>query len=438
VRLAYRTAFFVAAALLCLTPAASWPQSLTLLEGLRIATGESRLVKIRREEERMARQDTLVARSKLLPKASASYGETFLEHQPGARFSGLVINTSEASFSTYRVAVQQILYDFGGDTSLYQAAKLAEETKRLDTRRERNAVALDFSVLYFDTLESEKKILVAKREIESLESHVQVARALFEDGVITENDLLQAEVELADARRKLLSAENLRRISGARLNSMLTRPLSTPLQVVEFTRSLTETMPSDGAADTAEKERPEMQIVEVSLKALDFEERARKSEYFPRFLAQSEYDYTKNKYLTYQNNVGIAFLMNLNLWSGGSTRAGLEKVRLAQSRLRIERARLADEIRLELERYSLDMANAAERVGVARGAIAQAEENLKITRLKYGEGVGIAVDVTDAIALLALSETNYYRALYDYYRSEAGYLYAMGKNLGEEYGGEDR
>jgi outer membrane protein TolC len=197
-------------------------------------------------------------------------------------------------------------------------------------------------------------------------------------------------------------------------------------------------MPSDGAADTAEKERPEMQIVEVSLKALDFEERARKSEYFPRFLAQSEYDYTKNKYLTYQNNVGIAFLMNLNLWSGGSTRAGLEKVRLAQSRLRIERARLADEIRLELERYSLDMANAAERVGVARGAIAQAEENLKITRLKYGEGVGIAVDVTDAIALLALSETNYYRALYDYYRSEAGYLYAMGKNLGEEYGGEDR
>jgi hypothetical protein len=32
------------------------------------------------------------------------------------------------------------------------------------------------------------------------------------------------------------------------------------------------------------------------------------------------------------------------------------------------------------------------------------------------------------------NDTNYYRALYDYYRSEAGYLYALGKNLKDEYG----
>ena len=438
VRLVHNTASFIGVILLCLAPAAAWPQSLTLLEGLRIATGENRLIKIRQEEERMARTDTLVARSRLLPRAGASYGQTFLEHQPGARLGALIVETAERSYYTYRVAVQQILYDFGGVTSLYQAAKLAEETRRLDTKGVMNGVALDFAVLYFDTLESEKMITVAKREIESLESHAQVAKALFADGVITENDLLQAEVRLADARQKLLFAENLRQISGARLNSMLTRPLSTPLEVVEVARPLTETMPFEGAAATAEKERPEMQFIEASLKALDFEERARRSEYFPRFLAQGQYDYTKNKYLTYQDNLGITFLMNFNLWSGGSTGAELEKARLAESRLRIERAKLADEIRLELERYSLDTVNAGEKVRVAREALSQAEENLRIASLKYGEGVGIAVDVTDAIALRALSETNYWRSLYDYYRSEAGYLYAMGKNLEEEYGREDR
>ena len=42
--------------------------------------------------------------------------------------------------------------------------------------------------------------------------------------------------------------------------------------------------------------------------------------------------------------------------------------------------------------------------------------------------------MTDAIALRTISETNYYRALYDSYRSEAGYLYAMGENLKEVYG----
>ncbi len=126
--------------------------------------------------------------------------------------------------------------------------------------------------------------------------------------------------------------------------------------------------------------------------------------------------------------------MSLNLWSGGSTSAAVQKARLAQSRLRIERARLADDISLELEKYYLDAVNASEAIRVAAGAISQAEENLRITRLKFAEGTGIARDVTDAIALRTLSDTNYYRALYDYYRSEAGYLYALGRNLKDEYG----
>ena len=131
--------------------------------------------------------------------------------------------------------------------------------------------------------------------------------------------------------------------------------------------------------------------------------------------------------------MGITLLMQLNLFSGGSTEAAVEKVRQAQMRLRVERKKLADDIVLELEKYYLDMLNANESIQVAKNAIAQAEESLRITRIKYAEGVGIARDVTDAIALRTLSETNYYRALYDSYRSAAGYLYAMGRNLTEVY-----
>ena len=346
----------------------------------------------------------------------------------------MTASTGERSFYTYQLVIQQILYDFGGVTSLYQAAKLTEDTKRLDTIRTRNGVALAFSTLYFDVLESEKMITVAEKEIESLASHAQVARELLQSGLITRNDLLQAEVRLADARQKLLNAQNMRKINGARVNSMLTRPLGSPVEVVEVTRPHAEPPPYEGAAEAAEKNRPELQIVDATLKALGYEETARRSEYFPKFLAQGERDYTKNKYLTYEENMGVSLSMSLNLWSGGSTRAELEKARLAQSRLRIERARLADDIGLELEKYYLDAVNASEAIRVAAGAISQAEENLRITRLKFAEGTGIARDVTDAIALRTLSETNYYRALYDYYRSEAGYLYALGKNLRDEYG----
>jgi outer membrane protein TolC len=427
------SAFAVLAVMLSLMPTPARPEPLTLLDGLRIVTEENRIVRIKQEEEKISHADTLVARSRLLPSINASYGQTFLENQPGLRAGNLVAETGERSFYAYQLVIQQILYDFGGVNSLYQAAKLMEDTKRLDTTRTRNDVALAFSMLYFDVLESEKMITVAEREIESLASHAQVARELLKSGLITRNDLLQAEVRLADARRKLLNAQNMRKINGARVNSMLTRPLGSPLEVVEVIRPYSEPPAYEGAAEVAEKRRPELQIADAALKALRYEETARKSEYFPKFLAQGERDYTKNKYLTYEENMGISLLMSLNLWSGGSTSAAVQKVQLAQSRLAVERRKLADDIDLELEKYHLDAVNASEAIRVAEGAISQAEENLRITRLKFAEGTGIARDVTDAIALRALSETNYYRALYDYYRGEAGYLYALGNNLKDEY-----
>ncbi len=412
-------------------PARSEP--LTLLDGLKIVTAENRVIRIKQQEEKMSHEDTVIARSKLLPSVNTSYAQTFLENQPGLRAGSLVAQTSEKSFYTYQLVIQQILYDFGGVSSLYKSARLMEDTKRLDTIRVRNEIALAFTTLYFDVLESEKVIAVAERELEALASHAEVAKNLLQNGLITRNDLLQAEVRLADAKRKLLNAKNTRRINGARVNNMLTRPLSSPVEVVEVTRPYAKMPPYDGAIATAESQRPELKIVDATLKALAYEETARKAEYLPKFIAQGEYDYTKNKYLTYENNAAVLFLMSLNLWSGGSTNAAIQKVQTAGSRLRIERKKLTDDIGLEVEKHYLDAVNASEAIKVASGALSQAEENLRITRVKYAEGTGIARDVTDAIALRALSETNYHRAVYDYYRSEAGYLYALGENLKDEY-----
>jgi len=56
---------------------------------------------------------------------------------------------------------------------------------------------------------------------------------------------------------------------------------------------------------------------------------------------------------------------------------------------------------------------ASERVSVAKTAITQSEENLRINRERYQERVGTATEVLDAQTLLSQTRTDYYRALYD-------------------------
>ncbi|HWR58404.1 MAG TPA: TolC family protein, partial [Thermodesulfovibrionales bacterium] len=90
-------------------------------------------------------------------------------------------------------------------------------------------------------------------------------------------------------------------------------------------------------------------------------------------------------------------------------------------------------IRLEVEKNILDHKNATDRMKVTKDAVGQAEENMRINRVRYEEGVGTATEVLDAVTLLTVAETNYYRALYDSRRAESAVLYSMGKDLAEVY-----
>jgi outer membrane protein TolC len=299
----------------------------------------------------------------------------------------------------------------------------------------KNLVSLDFAVAYFDLLEAEKLVRVAEKEVESVQGHLRDARNLYENGVITKNDLLQAEVRLSDAQQKLLNVRNLRAINASRLNTILSRPLSAEVQVMDVQEvPAGHVIPDrEKAWETALELRPEMRIADETMRSLNFEEVSRKAEYYPRFFAGASYDYTENRYFLHQGNASLLLGMTLNLFSGGSTKAEVLKVEYQKTQLLEQRARLGDEIRLEVERNILDLKNAVERIKVTKDAAGQAEENLRINRVRYEEGVGTATEVLDAVTLLTVAETNYYRSLYDLRRAESAVFYSVGKDLSEVY-----
>lgn len=408
---------------------------LTLPDGLRLVTEENRLVKITLREEAVSEADTLLARSRMLPNINASLTQTFLTYQPEVIFGPQSVPMSEKNFLSYSLSIQQTLYDFKGDASRYESSKLILETKKIDTKRIRNLVSLDFTLIYFDILESEKMVIVAEKEVQRLESHLRDAKNLYDEGVITKNDLFQAEVRLSDVKQRLMAVRNLRAINASRLNSVLARPLKTDVQVMDVKET-----PSDGlnldmekAWELAESQRPEIQIVDTTLKSLDMEEAAKRSEYYPRFFLQGGYDFTENRYQVHEGNWSLTAGINLNLFSGGSTKAEVLKIKQQRLKLFGQRDKLIDEVKLEVEKYILDLKTAREKITVTKDAVGQAEENLRINRVRYSEGVGTATEVLDAVTLLTIAETNLYRSLYDFRRAEAGFIYSIGKDLSEVY-----
>ncbi len=408
--------------------------TLTFSEGLKLAVQSSKLLRIAHRGEEIAKSDTLIEKSYLLPKVDAGVSQTFLAYQPIALFGDLSAPTSNRSFLAYNVSIEQTLYDFRRDAARYDASRAILETTKLDTDRIRNLVEVNFAFLYFNLLESDKMVLVAGEEVDRLESHLKDARNLYEEGVITKNDLLQAEVRLSDARQRLLASKNLREINMSNLNDAVARPL-TARTGIEDIREPVEVagINLEKAWEVAEKERPEVLIIDGTLKSLNLQEVSKKAEYYPRVFVRGAYDYEKNDYLLHDDNWSMVLGLSINLFNGGKTTAEALKIEQQKERLQEQRNKLIDDIKLEVEKYILDSKTARERLETTKDAIQQAKENLRINRTKYEEGVGTATDVLDAVTLLTVAETNYYRAAYDLSKADAAILYSMGKELSEVY-----
>ena len=61
---------------------------------------------------------------------------------------------------------------------------------------------------YFRILQGQELLQTTDDEVKQMTDHLRIAQNLFEQGVVTRNDLLQAEVRLASSRQRRLETAN--------------------------------------------------------------------------------------------------------------------------------------------------------------------------------------------------------------------------------------
>jgi outer membrane protein TolC len=410
--------------------AASAGHALTLEEGLQIVEATGRDVKIARSDEDAARGAVSLARSPWLPSVDLYGSETWLRYTPQARFGPFVVPELQDQYLTYGVKATQLLYDFGKTSSSIDSAMYGLQSKETETFRAKNRSGLEFIIAYLNLLESEKLLQVAAEEVKQYEAHKQDAADRYSAGVVTKNDVLQADVALADSRQRYLTVENLRSIRASRVNSLLLRPLNEAVQPEEVRKSPSTGISLEAAWAVAEAESPEIRVIDAGIRSKEESIKSTQAEYLPSFYLSGGYEYQENQYMVNQNNWSLIAGVNINLSSGGASSAKIHIGKSELVSLRITRDKIIDDVQ---EAY-LDLQSSSQKIEVTKTAVAQAEENLRLQRLRYQEGVGTAIELLDAVTLLTAARTNTWSAQYGFERAEAALLYSMGRDLMSVYG----
>jgi outer membrane protein len=422
----------MAFACLLLLPLTS--NALTLEQGLKIVVDKGRDVSIARSDEDAARAAVSLARSPWLPFVDLYGQHTWLRYQTAAVTPFGPFPTTQDNFTTYGVKATQLLYDFGKTSSSIDAANFGLKAREIETQRTRNQTARDFIIAYLDLLESDKLLQVAKEEVQRYEAHKKDTEAMFSAGVVTKNEVLQADVTLADSRQRLVSADNLRSIRASRINSLLLKPLNDEVQGEEVRGSPSTGITLEQAWSIAEAESTDLKDLDAKIASREENLRSIRAEYLPSIYLSGGYEYSENRYMVHQDNWSLIAGVNVNLSSGGASSSRIDMALSEVRSLKLTRDKLLDGIRLEVKAAFLDLQSSAQKIEVAKTAVTQGEENLRLQRLRFQEGVGTATDVLDAVTLLTTAESNTWRALYGFKRAEADLLYSMGRDLAGEYG----
>jgi outer membrane protein len=88
---------------------------------------------------------------------------------------------------------------------------------------------------------------------------------------------------------------------------------------------------------------------------------------------------------------------------------------------------ILDAISLQVNQAYRGVVAARDRLDLAKTAVVQAEENLRLVRVRYRNGNATPTDIVDSEAALTRSQQRFFSADYSYLAALARLAYAMGQ-----------
>ena len=404
-----------------LSVASAWAQSpapaqvLTIDRALELAAVRNEGLKVTRERLRESQANVLAARAAFLPSLDLNYLYTPSQESPLLRIPGGVFGPSEQTFranlireNVVRLDVAQPLYTGGRLTQAYAAEAASQEASRLDVERAQQALRLRVYETFYAALMADQGVRTTEEGVQIAERHLELSRARFDAGTAARFDVLRAEVELANARARLIRARSSAETSYEALRTVLALPPGERLQL-GGTLDEVPTLPPVGELRQAMTARPDIRAIGQQREAAERTVALAGAELKPSVALTGNFQYQEDgvdrlfdgSNRSYQ--FGLAVRVPLFNAPAVAARRAAASARVRQAEHSANSA--LDGARLELASASNELEAAREIVITQRKAVDLAREGLTIAEVSYENGVITAAELNDA--RLSLLETEW-------------------------------
>ena len=389
-------------------------------------------------------------RAIVLPKLRATSGYTFDEaidklsfssptNFPG--FTGVGIDPSENKWAA-NISVVQSIYQGGRINSALRTAKLTKQQALLQYEAVVADTLLDVRVAYYDILLAAQQIIVQEASVNLLRKELEDASRRFEAGTVPRFNVLRAEVEVANARPKLIRAKNTHRIAKNNLANLLGYHVPTnvweeiPLQLTAKLEAEPYEIDLPAAVAQALERRPELGVLRKAERLRKEEILMAKGGYKPSLELFAGYGARntsfRDDFLQDVAGFNAGIQLNWDIFDGRLTKGKIQQAEALHERAVVDLDDTTRRVELEVRTAYSNFIEAQEVLESQKKVQEQAEEALRLASSRAEAGTGTQLDVLNAQTSLTEARTTQSVALHDYAVARARLERAIGQGILKE------
>lgn len=331
--------------------------------------------------------------------------------------------------------LQALLFDGSFFVGL-QGQRLYRELVQRQAKVPEPEIKANVQKAFLAVLIAERNKGILDKNIDNLESTLRETRAIFENGFAEKLDVDRLELSLNNLKVEAGKIDRLIELSYNLLKFQMTFPLG---EAIAIDGNLDALLAANNMEDAANTElditmRPELAVIDKGLELANLNIRRLKVAYAPSLVGFASYskqlqrndlfDSNDNPWFTVSN---IGASLNVPIFDGLDKKAKLQRARIEVDKNMIQKRDFERGVTLEVQNSKIAFLNAGQTVETTKKSLELAQNIYDVTQIKYKEGVGSSIEVTQAERELYSAQAANINALYDLLVAKTDLDKALGK-----------
>ncbi len=298
------------------------------------------------------------------------------------------------------------------------ASKIYYDLAKANLNSTVSKTVLSVQKTFYGVLLSKEILDITRSSFENAQANLNDVKALYKEGMVSEFDMLQAEVQVENIRPVVLQMENNLQSAKDGLKIILSIDQQENIDVQgEFLYQAYDISNEEGLIYEALTSNYDIKTLDLKKQVDEAFIQLDVSDYWPNIAAFGQYAYNGSsdswKFNTYSSaTIGVKF--SINLWEGNRTKNAVEQSTITYKQTEEQLNQLKDFTLLNVKAKLQELKRVQSLLEVQARTVEVADRAYQIARVRYKEGVGSQIELQNTDLALKQAKLNRIQSLYSY------------------------